>query len=322
MMGFETAKSERSARTGFGSFGLDRHAEWRDDPAKLASLALQADARFAVCAGDTPILRKSGDVQGAWHTQVEATALGEERERVFLGTQGDAPRFGVLIDKALADPASVGTLKERPDLFVTDLRSIAVQGLVPPAELAPLGAAKALLDWHARHRFCAVCGAGTQPKSGGWKRACTGCSAEHFPRTDPVVIMLAVRDDKCLMARQSRFPANMYSCLAGFVEPGETFEDAVRRETWEEAGIRAGKVKFLASQPWPFPSSIMIGCIAEALNDDIVLDKVELEQGRWFTREEAILMLRRQHPDGLTAPVKIAIANTLLWAWAMEGELP
>jgi NAD+ diphosphatase len=114
----------------------------------------------------------------------------------------------------------------------------------------------------------------------------------------------------------------MYSCLAGFVEPGETFEDAVRREVWEEAGIRTGKVRFMASQPWPFPSSIMIGCIAEALNDDIVLDKVELEDGRWFTRAEAILMLKRQHPDGLTAPVRIAIANTLLWAWAMEGELP
>lgn len=315
-------KHERSARTGFGSFGLDRHAEWRDDPEKLAALALQADARFAVVAGDIPVLHKSGEVKAAWHTQAEAAALGQERERVFLGTEGDAPRFGILIDKALVDPASIGTLKEWPDLLVTDLRSIAVQGLVPPAELAPLGAAKALLDWHARHRFCAVCGAATQPKSGGWKRACTGCYAEHFPRTDPVVIMLAVRGDKCLMARQSRFPANMYSCLAGFVEPGETFEDAVRRETWEEAGIRTGKVKFLASQPWPFPSSLMIGCIVEALNDDIVLDKVELEEGRWFTRDEAILMLKRQHPDGLTAPVKIAIANTLLWAWAMEGETP
>jgi NAD+ diphosphatase len=322
MTDFETVRAERSARVGFGSFGLDRHAEWRDDVDKLARLALQPDARFAVVAGDIPILRKTGDVQGVWHTQAEATALGIERERVFLGTDGNAPRFGVLIDKALADPAAVGTLKEWPDLLVTDLRAIAVQGLVPPAELAPLGAAKALLDWHARHRFCAVCGAGTAPASGGWKRACTSCTAEHFPRTDPVVIMLAVRGDTCLMARQSRFPAHMYSCLAGFVEPGETFEDAVRREVWEEAGIRTGKVRFMASQPWPFPSSIMIGCIAEALNDDIVLDKVELEDGRWFTRAEAILMLKRQHPDGLTAPVRIAIANTLLWAWAMEGELP
>ena len=142
----------------------------------------------------------------------------------------------------------------------------------------------------------------------------------HFPRTDPVVIMLVTRGDACLLARQARFAPGMYSCIAGFVEPGETLEDAVRRESWEEAGLRVGNVRYLASQPWPFPSSIMMGCIAEALGDEITLDMTELEEGRWFPREEVLQMLEGKHPDGLACPQHIAIANTLVRAWALEGE--
>jgi NAD+ diphosphatase len=134
--------------------------------------------------------------------------------------------------------------------------------------------------------------------------------------------MLAVRGDNCLLARQARFAPGMYSCIAGFVEPGETFEDAVRRETWEEAGLRTGTVRYVASQPWPFPGSLMIGCLAEALNDDIVLDGTELEAGRWFSREEALQMLEGKHPDNLFCPPHMAIANTILKAWAVDGEEP
>jgi NTP pyrophosphohydrolases containing a Zn-finger, probably nucleic-acid-binding len=176
------------------------------------------------------------------------------------------------------------------------------------------------MDWHRRHGFCANCGVRTASASGGWRRDCTACGAQHFPRTDPVVIMLSVRGDRCLLGRQARFAPGMYSCLAGFVEPGETVEDAVRRETMEEAGIRTGRVRYLASQPWPFPSSLMIGCLAEALDDDLVVDEIELEHARWFTRAEVGAMLRGEHPDGLTAPLPFAIAHHLLKAFVDEGE--
>ncbi|MGL4973829.1 MAG: NAD(+) diphosphatase, partial [Bosea sp. (in: a-proteobacteria)] len=175
-------------------------------------------------------------------------------------------------------------------------------------------------DWHARHRFCAQCGGPTVAGASGWKRECTACNAQHFPRTDPVVIMLAVRGENCFLARQSRFPPGMYSCIAGFIEPGESFEDAVRRESFEEAGLRTGAVRYIASQPWPFPSSLMIGCFAQAMGDTITLDGTELEDGRWFSRTEALSMLAGEHPDGIFCPPHMAIANTLLKAWAREGE--
>jgi NAD+ diphosphatase len=310
----DTRMIERSALTGFAGYPLDRKADWRDQGTDFAEMFADPRLMVAVVAGEIPILNRSGPALGVWHTPQAAAAMGPAQERVFLGLDGEAPRAALRLAPELAEP-----LKANTSLLVLDLRSIAVQGLVPPGDLACLGAGKALTDWHARHGFCARCGQGTQAKAGGWKRVCEGCSTEHFPRTDPVTIMLAVRGDKCLLARQSRFPAGMHSCLAGFLEPGETIEDAVRRETFEEAGIRVGRVRYLASQPWPFPSSLMIGCLAEALNDDIVLDQAELEAGRWFTREECIAMLEHRHPDALTAPVPVAIANTLLRAW-LDGE--
>jgi NAD+ diphosphatase len=190
---------------------------------------------------------------------------------------------------------------------------------VAPEHLPPLAEAKAMLHWHARHRFCANCGAATNVVCGGWKRECPACATEHFPRTDPVVIMLTVAGDRCLLGRSGRFAKAMYSCLAGFVEPGETIEEAVRRETLEETGIRCGRVAYFRSQPWPFPMSLMIGCHAEALSTDIVVDRTELEDARWFTREEAALMLMRRHPDGLGTPPPVAIAHHIIRAW-VEGE--
>ena len=174
--------------------------------------------------------------------------------------------------------------------------------------------------WHQRHRFCSNCGAPTGVTAAGWRRECASCNAQHFPRTDPVAIMLAVRGEHCLLGRQSRFPPGMYSCLAGFIEPGETLEDAVRRELFEEAGTQVGAVRYLASQPWPFPASLMIGCLAEATSDAIVVDHNELEDARWFSREETRAMLEGRHPDGLACPQPIAIANSLMRAWALEGQ--
>src|SRR6478736_4759780 len=202
----------------------------------------------------------------------------------------------------------------------TDLRSIAVQGLVVADDLPPIAEAKAVLHWHTRHRFCPNCGAATRLVSGGWRRDCPQCKAEHFPRTDPVVIMLAIDGDRCLLGRSPRFVPTMWSCLAGFVEPGESIEDAVHRETREEAGITCGRVVYFASQPWPFPASLMIGCHAEALTHEIVVDREELEDARWFTKDEVEAMLMRKHPQGLTTPPPVAIAHHIIRAW-IEDEV-
>ena len=310
-------RRERSSLTGFAINRLDRREDLRNKPDAVTALRHRSDTRIAVVAGETPILKRlDGEALTVWFSHGETEMLGPAAEEIFMGMAEDgAPRFGRLLDKALAEP-----LKERSELFVTDLRSVALKRIVPEDEVGPLGEAKAVLDWHARHRFCAQCGGKTVAGASGWRRECTSCGALHFPRTDPVVIMLVTRGDSCLLARQARFAPGMYSCIAGFVEPGETIEDAVRRESWEEAGLRVGNVRYLASQPWPFPSSIMIGCIAEALGDEITLDMTELEEGRWFPRAEVLQMLEGKHPDGLACPQHIAIANTLVRAWALEGE--
>ncbi|MGL4727984.1 MAG: NAD(+) diphosphatase [Bosea sp. (in: a-proteobacteria)] len=312
-------RAELSARVGYASFALDRRAAWRDDAARIEALFGAPDAMTVVVAGEMPILLSEGDNLTVWHRPAEIASVTPLLARIFLGTVdgSHAPRFAVAVSPDLGSGHGA-----HPGHVVNDLRSIAMQGLVPPDQLACLGAGKALVDWHMRHGFCARCGGRTSPAQGGWRRDCAACGAQHFPRTDPVAIMLAVRGEYCLLARQSRFPPGMFSCLAGFIEPGETMEDAVRRETQEEAGIRVGSVRYLAAQPWPFPSSLMIGCIAEALDETLTLDGTELEDGRWFTREEARLMLKKQHPQGLFCPPRSAIANTLLWAWAMDGLTP
>ena len=218
------------------------------------------------------------------------------------------------------DQAAVEALGAREDLKLIDLRSIAVQGLVATDHLAPLAEAKAVLGWHARHRFCPNCSAPTKLTQGGWRRDCPACQAEHFPRTDPVVIMLAIDGDRCVLGRSPRFPATMWSCLAGFVEPGELIEEAVRREVREEVGLECGGVKYFASQPWPFPSSLMIGCHAQARTEAIVIDESEIEEARWFDRDELKLMLARQHPDGLTTPPPIAIAHHIIRDFVDNGS--
>jgi NAD+ diphosphatase len=310
---------ERSAQTGFAGGRVDRAAALREDEAQRAALRADTAARFIMLVGEKPALRREGEGFAAWFDAARLADIGEAvTDEVFLGVEDGAGLFGLRFD-----PAAEAALKADGATIVLDLRSLAMQGLLPARDLAAVGAAKALTDWHARHRFCAQCGGPTTSQLGGWRRGCAACGAQHFPRTDPVAIMLVthrhpVLGERCLLARQSRFPPGMYSAIAGFIEPGETLEDAVRRETFEETGLVIRRVDYVATQPWPFPSSLMIGCRAEALDDAITLDATELEDARWFSPDEARAMLERRHPEGLTAATPIAIAHTLLKAW-LEG---
>jgi NAD+ diphosphatase len=302
-------------RLGYTASLIERAAELRTDAAALAALESDAGARTYVVGGELVVLKTAAD--GPLHdplfTLGEARALGPTAEVTFLGLIDNTARYAVSLD-----PATAEALKARGDFVVTDLRSIAVRGLIAPDHLPPLAEGKALLVWHARHRFCSNCGSPTNVVEAGWRRDCPTCRAQHFPRTDPVVIMLPVTGDHCLLGRSPRFQAQMWSCLAGFVEPGEAIEDAVRRETREEAGIICGRVTYFASQPWPFPTSLMIGCHAHALSRDIIVDRNELEDARWFDREEVAAMLLQRHPGGLTTPPGIAIAYHIIRAWVEE----
>jgi NAD+ diphosphatase len=260
------------------------------------------------------VLKDMGEQCDPLFSPAEVYALGATGESVFLGVANDAPRFGFALE-----PETIERLKARADLKITDLRTVAVQGLVGAEHLPPLAEAKALLNWHARHRFCPNCGAPTKVVQAGWRRDCPACGMQHFPRTDPVVIMLAISGERCVLGRSRRFAPTMWSCLAGFAEPGESIEEAVRREVLEEAGIACGRVSYFASQPWPFPSSIMIGCHAQALSEDLVIDREELEDARWFSRDECAAMLARRHPQGLTTPPPIAIAHHIIRSFVEDG---
>ena len=291
---------------GFVHNALIRHSAERE-PDALARAMEARGARTVLIAGEIPILQAGGAGATSLLPLGVLARAPAPTAQVLLGTLRGTPVLATLVEPQGADP-----FRTDGSYQVLDLRSIAVQGVVPRDELGILAQAKSLLHWHGRHRFCGNCGAPTQASCAGFRRDCDQCGAQHFPRTDPVVIMLVTRGDRCLLGRQSRFPPGVFSCLAGFLEPGETIEDAVRRETLEEAGVRVGAVRYLASQPWPFPASLMIGCLGEGLDDDLTLDREELEDGRWFTRDEVRLMLDRRHPDGLVTPPPMAIAHHLV----------
>jgi len=294
----------------FVTHALDRAAHHRIDDARLMAFESDARARAYVIFRDSLLVAREDDDIRALLTLQEAQTFGANPGTLFLGLRDGAPMFGMGISDQAAD-----RLAGRPDVAIADLRSMAMQGTIPPDELSAVAMAKSLVNWHRRHGYCANCGARTAATQGGWRRDCPSCKAEHFPRTDPVVIMLVTRGDNCLLGRQRQFPPGMWSCLAGFVEAAETIEDAVRREVMEEAGIRCDNVQYYMTQPWPYPSSLMIGCTAEAKTEDIVIDRTELEDVRWFDRAEATLMLQRQHPDGLTGPHPFAIAHHLVGRW-------
>ncbi|WP_198598395.1 NAD(+) diphosphatase [Mangrovicella endophytica] len=303
--------AEMSARTGFAGNRLFRDSEHRG--AATLTTALEHPDAVVYLTADRNWLAP-GDREGFAFSVSAAERLGAEfGEAVLLGT--DPMGRPVLAARLPAMPPADG------GIAAYELRGIAEGMLVDADTEGRLAQATHLLGWHARNRFCGCCGGATVSEAAGLRRRCTACGEVIFPRIEPVTIML-VHDGagRCILGRQPRFKPGFWSCLAGFVEAGETIEDAVRRETLEEAGIKVGAVSYLASQPWPFPGSLMIGCTALAAGTEILFDATELEDCRWFARAEVRQMFEGRHPDGLMLPGRFAIAHHLIKAFA-DGEV-
>jgi NAD+ diphosphatase len=306
----------------FGGSGLDRAAGLRKDPAGLAA-ALGRGLVLPLWRGKLLAATEGGL---AWLSFADP-ALALAGPPLFLGIDGDQPRFAVDLSDWTPEPDSEGvqagfydpSVQHHPALGNAvgfhELRGLMTRLTAREAELA--ATAKALVQWHRSHGFCASCGERSEMSLGGWQRRCPACRVEHFPRTDPVVIMLVTQGNAVLLGRSPGWPEGMFSVLAGFVEPGETLEAAVRREVLEETGIACGAVDYLASQPWPFPASLMVGMRAEALGSRIVLDPDELEEALWVSREDLVQIMAGRHPR-IRPPRKGAIAEFLLFNWLAD----
>jgi NAD+ diphosphatase len=303
---------EPSSETGFAQNRLERRSEKRSPDSSREALKTDHAHLYLVTDGRV-LLKHDEEIFDPLFAPSEVLDLDVSlSDAILLGFERDET-------PVLAAYSGVDIENLPHYLKAIDYRSVYMQELLPPDRLGALAQAAALVSWNRTHQFCSRCGHESEMSDGGYKRVCPNCDAQHFPRTDPVVIMLAISPDggECLLGRSPHFPEHMYSCLAGFVEPGETIESAVRRETYEEAGIQVGKVAYHASQPWPFPHSLMIGCHSVAESRDIRIDD-ELEDCRWFNRADVRQMLKRDHPDGLMTPPKGAIAHHLILAWANE----
>nr|ART35721.1 B412 [uncultured bacterium] len=275
----------------FAGDGLDRADHLRADPVAILALLFDAEARELIWDNGAPAIDERGKLR--WGPIVGDPPL-------FLGFDVLAPRFSALPDGNAPIDARA---------------HFQLLSLLDPIEAPTFAAALSLANWHRRHGHCSVCGIATEPNRGGWSRKCGNCGAEHYPRVDPVVIMLAEHDGRLLLGRQPHYPPGRYSALAGFVEPGESIEAAVAREIKEEAGIAVANVRYLCSQPWPFPSSLMIGAHADALSDSLTIDTNELDDARWFSREEVVAALAGDPAAPFQAPPHSAIARTLLERW-------
>ena len=308
---------EPSSTVGFAKNTLIRDSEHRDENSISEALA-ETETRFYLFSRGQVILNKSQETP-ALFTRQEIDAFQPRLDQaILLGQSIDGARIAI--------PCKADTEHFEEPWTAYDLRSLLYSGSIDDENAGAIAQAGSMLYWHATNRFCARCGSASELRAGGAKRVCTSCEKEHFPRTDPVVIMLTVDGDRCLLGRSPHFLPGMYSALAGFVEPGETIESAVRRETFEESGIRVGKVTYHATQPWPFPHTLMIGCYGEALDSDILRDESELEDCRWFSREEVRAILNGTAPtneDGtpeLFMPPEMAIANRLIADWAAQDD--
>ncbi|MEQ5869833.1 NAD(+) diphosphatase [Sagittula sp. NFXS13] len=303
----------------FGGGALDRAAEIRGDAQALSApgeAVVLWRGKPLVAGEDARLLRLPMDHPMLDDVVRPPVLLGREDRLVWAADvstwepeEVDAAALGAFTDPTeQVHPAC-------PEGRFAELRRIMTRLTPREAELA--ATARAIHGWHASHGFCARCGTASEVSQAGWQRSCAACGASHFPRTDPVVIMLITHGNRCLLGRSPGWPEGMYSCLAGFVEPGETIEAAVRREVYEEAGIRVGPVRYLASQPWPFPSSLMFGCHGEATSEKITLDPAEIEDALWLTREEVADATAGLRDDILPAR-KGAIAHFLLRNWLAD----
>ena len=288
----------------FAGAQLDRADAIRNDSAQLEAL-MDWRARLLKLDGLTPSITPDNTLE--WTTLADADPASD---LVFLGLLGGKGCFAEV-------PADLtGSVVSFNQALWRALATL------DHDDLAIYGAARSLVDWHARHRFCARCGQPTKLAKGGWQRSCAACKADHFPRVDPVTIMTVEHDGRLLLGRQPRFPARRFSALAGFVEPGESVEEAVAREVFEEAGVRVRGVTYVASQPWPFPSQLMIGCHAHADSDELTLDATEIEEARWFTRAEVTEAMsagdRGDEGAAFIAPPPHAVAHHLLAWWLAQ----
>lgn len=286
---------------GFTGGTLDRADRLRHDVDAFAAAKADWRARLLKLAGDTPEVTEDGRL--GWASLADTP---DDAELLLLGLDGGRPHF----------------VAHRPGERMPPVRSpalFAALDQLQTGEAATYAAARSLLDWHARHGFCANCGSPTTIFRAGWARACPNCGAEHFPRVDPVVIMIAEHDGRALVGRQAAWPARRYSALAGFLEPGESIEEAVAREIAEESGVPIGRVRYIASQPWPFPSQLMIACVAEATDDAITIDANELEDAMWAPRAAVAAALAGAPDAPFLPPPPYAIAHTLLTAWTNEA---
>jgi NAD+ diphosphatase len=296
----------------FAGNPLDRVSQRRQDASWVASLLDDPGTRVLPLHDLKPQIHHSSAAALDWQQVAPWRPLIDGGSTLIL--------LGVREGRAyFALDATAAEMPPEGDTVAMDARTAAAR--IDGDEAAILAEARSLIDWHDRHRFCAKCGAPSAIASGGWMRLCPNCKAHHFPRVDPVVIMLAVRGERCLLGRGHRRPGARFSCLAGFMEPGETLEEAVRREVLEESGIRIGRVRYLASQPWPFPSSLMMGFLCEALSQDITIDPEEIAEARWFERDEVRAMVERSRsddpvPDLPTLPPPLAIGHQIARRWA------
>jgi len=320
--------TDRSCRVSivhtFAGNPLDRAAAERRDPDWIAARLLDLETKYLLFRELRPLLRLTDrGARIAWSRRAvtrgtESSAPGMDRAVILLGLDAD----GIAYFASSSDDSTIGF--EIPDSAeYRDTRASAA--LLPSAESAIVAQARSLVSWHDSHPFCARCGGGTASVEGGYSRRClrSSCDVMHFPRTDPVVIMVVSRLDRVLLGRsvrEPRYPDGLFSCLAGYIEPGESVEDAVRREIREEAGIEVGRVTYHSSQPWPFPTTLMIGCFAEAVSEQIHIDPAEVEEVRWFSRSEVRTALERwNEPDGIRLPPPITAAHRLIAAW-LEGD--
>jgi len=312
----QTPFPEHSAELIFANGAIDRRSEKRSPDSLEKALDDPAARLIIFAAGRVMINFAAGHADPLFSLDAIDPFNLRMNGAVLLGYEDGRPIIAVPVK---FDPETDGG--NLPDTIkAIDYRSLAIQGLLAPERMGEVAQGASLLAWHASHRYCSKCGHQSEPADGGYKRVCPNCESEHFPRTDPVVIMLAIDGERCLMGRSHHWSEGMYSALAGFVEPGETFEAAVRREIGEEAGIKIGKVQYQASQPWPFPHTLMIGCFAEAVSTEIFIDGEELSDCRWFTRTEILTALDEPEKAGFYVPPKMAIAHHLIERWARWGD--